>query len=243
MAIIALNEADRIGRCLQSVAFADEVVVVIDSGSTDQTEAICRRMGAQVILQDWLGFTDQKNFALDQTTGDWILSLDADEAVSPELAVEIRAAVAAAPAETTAMSLPRLSRYLGRWIRHGGWYPDRKVRLCRRGRARWQGGSLHETLAADGRIDRLGQPLHHYVYRDLADQVATINRFSGLGAEERGTKGGGDVLWGLIHAGGKFAECYLWKLGLLDGLAGLVIAVNSAFYVFLRHAKSWEKTL
>ncbi len=242
VAVITLNEADRIDRLLRSVAFADEVVVV-DSGSDDGTVELCQDLGAKVIHRDWAGFTAQKQFALEATSGRWILNLDSDEEVTPELAEEIVEAVRQADDGVAAFSMPRLSRYLGRWIRHGGWYPDRKVRLCRRGRARWEGGRLHESLVADGEVRELENPLRHYVYRDIADQAATINRFSDVVAEERGPKGGWWVVAGAFHALGKFAECYLWKLGFLDGLAGLVIAMNSSWYVFLKHAKAWERSL
>lgn len=242
IAVIAQNEADRIGTLLVGCAFAAEVVVV-DSGSTDGTQEICRRAGAKVLFHPWAGYVAQKQFALEATQGDWVLCLDADESVSESLAGELLAAVAQAGPEVVAFSMPRLSRYLGRWIRHGGWFPDRKVRLVRRGKAVWQGENPHDKLVPDGQTAALVQPLHHFVYRSLFDQVVTINNFSDIYVRQRSPAGGWFVWAGLVHALGKFAECYLWKLGLLDGLAGLIIAVNSAWYVFLRHAKTWEAGL
>jgi hypothetical protein len=181
---------------------------------------------------------------MEQTTGEWVLNLDADEFLSPGLAGEMLAAVRNAPPGVAGFSLPRLSRYLNRWIRHGGWYPDRKVRLVRKRCGQWTGDGIHEKLEVNGKVEQLQNPLLHYVYRDVSDQVKTINGFSTVFAEHRGSSGSGwYLILGLFHAVGKFLECAVWKAGLLDGLPGLVIAVNSSFYVFLKHAKAWEKSL
>ncbi len=242
IAVIAKNEADRIGRLLASLRFADEIVVV-DSGSQDGTQAICEKAGAKVIFNPWPGYVAQKQFALEATTHEWILSLDADEAVPDELAAEILRAVRAAEPGVGGFSMPRLSRYLGRWIKHGGWYPDRKVRLVRRGRGAWQGVNPHDKLVADGIVQELTQPMFHYVYRAISDQVVTMNSFSEIYARQDRPRGGWFVAAGVVHAFGKFLECYFWKLGLLDGIPGLIIAMNSAGYVFLKHAKRWEQSL
>jgi glycosyltransferase involved in cell wall biosynthesis len=242
VAIITRNEADRIGRLLKSIQFATEILVV-DSGSTDGTPALCRNHGATVVEHPWMGYTVQKQIALEKAEAEWVLSLDADEMVSIALAEEIQTAIDNAPQDVGGFSMPRLSFYLGRWIRHGGWYPDRKTRLVRKGRGQWVGEALHEKLVVDGRVLRLSQPLLHYVYRNISDQLATIDRFSSIAAGERGRASGLYVLAGLGHAVGKFVECYLWKRGFMDGWAGLVIAMNSAWYVFLKHAKAWEMTL
>ncbi len=243
LAVITLNEADRIGRLLQNSSFADEVVVV-DSGSIDRTVEVCRSAGARVIHHEWQGYAGQKQFAMEQARGRWILNLDADEVVSQQLATEILLATESAPEDVDGFSVPRLSRYLNRWIRHGGWYPDRKVRLVRKGRAAWIGDGIHETLEVEGRVLKLRHPLLHYVYRNIADQVKTINTFSTVNAtHRRRSRSSWYVILGLLHAIGKFLECAVWKLGILDGIPGLVIAVNSSFYVFLKHAKTWEKGL
>ncbi|MEE9910716.1 MAG: glycosyltransferase family 2 protein [Deltaproteobacteria bacterium] len=242
IAVIAQDEADRIGRLLKSCAFADEIVVV-DSGSSDGTPAICQNAGAKVIFNPWAGYVAQKQFALEATAHDWILCLDADEEVPEALAAEIIRAVQSAPPDTGGFSMPRLSRYLGRWIRHGGWYPDRKVRLVRRGRGAWQGVNPHDKLVVEGPVTELTQPFLHYVYRGISDQVVTMNNFSEIYARQERPAGGWFVAAGLFHAVGKFLECYIWKLGFLDGVPGLVIAVNSAGYVFLKHAKRWERNL
>jgi hypothetical protein len=239
IAVIAKNEADRIGRLLDSVSFADRVVVV-DSGSSDGTDRLCRQAGAEVIHRDWQGYAAQKQIALEAAGCDWVLNLDADEAVSPALAGEISAVLGRNDSNFDGYSMPRLSRYLGRWIRHGGWYPDRKIRLVRAGRANWTGDALHETLRVEGPVGRLSAPILHHVYRSISDQVATVDRFSGIYAAQRGPAGTGFLLAGVVHALGKWVECYLWKAGFLDGLPGLVIAMNSAWYVFLKHAKAWE---
>ncbi len=241
VAVIARDEEDRIPHLLASVAGVDEVVVV-DSGSTDRTVEICQTVGARVIHHEWVGYPAQKQFAMESTKGEWILNLDADESLSPESYAEILDAIKRATPDVNGFSMPRLSRYLGRWIRHGGWYPDRKVRLVRRGFASWVGANLHERLEVSGGVSELSHPLLHYVYRDIFDQVRTINRFSTVSADDR-SRGASRayVLLGLIHAVGKFLECALWKLGILDGIPGIVIATNSAFYVFLKHAKAWEK--
>jgi hypothetical protein len=152
----------------------------------------------------------------------------------------MQAAVAAASSDLAGFSMPRLSRFLGRWIRHGGWYPDRKIRLVRPGDARWIGEGLHERLQVQGRVDSLSRPLLHYGYRNISDQIETINRFSTIYAGTRRAADSGFVLAGLLHALGKFLECYVWKAGFRDGIPGLIIAMNSSWYVFLKHAKSWE---
>jgi glycosyltransferase involved in cell wall biosynthesis len=242
IAVIAKNEADRINRLLKSAEFADEVLVV-DSGSTDGTQEVCKKLGAKVVFHEWAGYAAQKQFAMDCTTSEWILNLDADEEISHSLKEEIQNAIKNATPDVCAFSMSRLSRYLGRWIKHGGWYPDRKVRLVRRGKGMWEGDGLHEQLIVNGKIERLSEPILHYVYRNISDHVATINRFSDIYSVDRGPKGGWFVLAGIVHALGKFAECYLWKLGFLDGIPGLVIAMNSAWYVFLKHAKAWESGL
>ena len=238
--VIALNEEDRIGDCLASVSFADEILLV-DSGSTDRTVAIARELGARVVVRDWPGYAAQKNFALGQVAADWVLSIDADERVSPELAAEIRALLAAAPAGLAGASVPRRTWYLGRWIRHGGWYPDRKVRLVRRGRGRWEGEHIHERLGVDGAVRALGGDLLHFTYRGIADHLQTIDRFTteaarGMAARRRRWA----ALGMLVNPPLKFLKMYLLKAGFLDGLPGLVVAVLGSYYVFLKYAKLWE---
>ena len=243
VAIIAQDEADRIGLLLASAAILADEIVVVDSGSTDGTQELCKKAGAKVLFNTWPGHVAQKQFALDSTTSEWILSLDADESISGALAQEILEAIKNVSPDVCAFSMPRLSRYLGRWIKHGGWYPDRKVRLIRRGSGTWKGEDPHDKLVVEGKIERLTNPIFHYVYRGVSDQVVTINSFSDVYARQQISRGSWFVIAGVFHAFGKFLECYLWKLGFLDGIAGLVIAMNSAWYIFLKHAKSWEAGL
>jgi len=238
--IIAFNEEDRIGGCLDSVAWADEIIVV-DSGSTDRTAAIAREKGARVIVRDWPGYVAQKNFALGQAAADWALSVDADERVTAELAAAIRGLLAAPGEGVAGASVPRRTWYLDRWIRHGGWYPDRRVRLVRRGRGRWEGGHVHECLVAEGAVRALEGDLLHLTYRGLADQLRTIDRYTteaARGLAERGARG---ALGGMIvNPPLKFLKMYLLKAGFLDGLPGFISAVMGGYYVFLKYAKLWE---
>ena len=238
--VITRDVEDRIGDCLAAVAFADEILVV-DSGSTDHTVAIARERGARVIERDWPGYAAQKNFALEQVAADWVLSIDADERCTPELAHEIRGLLADAPGGLAAASVPRRTWYLGRWIRHGGWYPDRKVRLVRRGAGRWEGGDVHERLVADGAVRALCGDLLHYTYRDIADHLRTIDRFTTAAARGRAARGGsGAVVGMLVNPPLKFLKMYLLRAGFLDGLPGFVLAVLGSYYVFLKYAKRWE---
>jgi glycosyltransferase involved in cell wall biosynthesis len=238
--VITLNEEDRIGDCLDSVSFADEVLVV-DSGSTDRTVALAREKGARVLVRDWPGYAAQKNFAQGEVGADWVLSVDADERVTPELAAEIRALLAAAPQGLAGASLPRRTWYLGRWIRHGGWYPDRKVRLVRRGRGRWEGEHVHERLIAEGAVRELRGDLLHYTYRNIADHLRTIDRFTTEAARGMMAHGARGAVAGMLVAPPlKFLRMYLLRGGFLDGSPGLICAVLGGYYVFLKHAKLWE---
>jgi glycosyltransferase involved in cell wall biosynthesis len=240
--VVTLDEEDRIGDCLASVAWADELLVV-DSGSADGTVSIARGRGARVIVRDWPGYAAQKNYAQDQVASDWVLSIDADERVTPELAEQIRGLLAAAPAGLAGASVPRRTWYLGRWIRHGGWYPDRKVRLVRRGRGRWEGGPVHERLVADGAVRELDGDLLHYTYRGIADHLRTIDRFTTEAARGMAARGRrGAAIGMLVNPPLKFLKMYVLAAGFLDGLPGFVVAVLGSYYVFLKYAKLWELT-
>ena len=241
LAIICLNEAANIERCISSVPFATDIVV-LDSGSTDETREIAARLGARVFDEPWRGFRDQKRRATELCAQDWVLSLDADEALSPEAASEIELLLSSPVLENQdGFESPRLTWNLGRWIRHGGWYPDRQLRLYNRRRAQWQGGEhVHERVAAS-RVARLIQPILHWPFPKLAEQINTNNRYSSLGAEELRAKGTRFSLGRLLFKPlSKFFETYILKKGFLDGLPGFIIAVGASYSVFLKFAKLWE---
>lgn len=239
IAVVTFNEEHNIRACLESVAWAEEIVVV-DACSTDATVAICRQFTDRIIQRPWPGHVAQKQFALEQTRGAWILSLDADERLSPEAAQEIKTIIRDNNA-ADGYTFPRLSYYLGRWIRHGGWYPDRKLRLVRRGCGRWTGQDPHDKLIVQGPTGQCRGHIYHYVYRDISQQLKTVDSFSritalqwhGQGKEPR-------LVEMLVKPPLKFLETYLWKLGFLDGMAGFIISVISSYYVFLKYAKLWE---
>jgi glycosyltransferase involved in cell wall biosynthesis len=239
--IITFDEEDRLGPCLESLAWADELIVV-DSHSRDGTVALAKSRGAKVFERPFPGHVEQKNFAAEQARCDWIVSLDADERLSPGLRGELQRAIAGAPAEVVAFSMPRLTYYLGRWIRHGGWYPDRKVRAWRRGRARWGGRNPHDRVElSDGRVEALGGDIEHYSYRDLSDHLQKMNGYTTIMARERYREGERFRLWRLLLAPpARFARHYLLLAGFRDGIHGLFVALLSAYYVLLRHLKLWE---
>jgi len=237
--VITKNEASNIERCLRSVPWASEYLVV-DSGSADATVAKAQACGARVLTEPWRGFGAQKAFAAGAALNDWILSLDADEALSPELSAEIQTRFAHLDPQT-GYEMPRQSFHLGRWIRHGGWFPDAQLRLFHRKHSMWNLAAIHEQVQC-ARRERLQNRILHYVFRDLAEQVATNNRYSSLQAQEHFEKGQKFSYFKLlIKPGGKFFETYFLKLGFLDGLPGLIISVGASYSVFLRWAKLWEK--
>ncbi len=238
--IICKNEEHNIEECLRSVAWCDEIVVV-DSGSTDRTVDLARRHTPHVIHHDWPGYVAQKNYALDRTSGEWVICLDADERCTPGLRAALERELPAA-GDLAGFEVRRHAKYLGRWINHGGWYPDWKLRVVRRGRARWGGVDPHDKLIPDGRVRRLDAEIVHYTYRDFAHQLRIVNHFSDVVVEEMLKRGRRpSVLMAILHPPVKFLECYVWKLGFLDGMPGFVIAAASAFYVFAKHVKLWER--
>ncbi len=238
--VITLNEAANIDGCLDSVSWADEVLVV-DSGSTDDTADRARARGARVVVKDWPGYAAQKNFAAEQAAHDWILSLDADERVTPDLAREIEAALGSGPA-MAGYRIPRVAWHLGRWIRTTDWYPDYQLRLYDRRRAQWKPKRVHESVAADGAVGQLAHELQHYAYRDLGHHLQTMDRYTTLAAEEMFESGRrASMLDLLLHPPAAFARNYLLRRGFTDGTAGLVISAMNAHYVFLKFAKLREK--
>lgn len=239
--VVCGNEKRHIGECLASVAWCDEIVVV-DSLSTDGTAEIARRYTGRVIERAWPGYVAQKQFALEQATAEWVLSLDADERCTGALRGAIEAALPGADAQGIAgFEVRRHAFYLGRWIDHGGWYPDWKLRVARRDRVRIVGVDPHDRMAVDGRVGRLEADLLHFTYGSFSDQLRTVDRFAEVYAEQARTRGEGFSLFdALLHPPGRFFECYLWKRGLLDGWPGFVIAATTAFYAFARQVKLRE---
>ena len=233
--LITKNEAALIRQALDSVAWADEIVVV-DSGSTDGTVEICREYTDKVFVTDWPGFGPQKNRALDHATCDWVLSIDADEQVTPELAQEIRAVVASAYAHVFA--LPRLSSFLGRPMRHGDWWPDEVSRLFLRGQARFSDDLVHERLVFEGKASRMRQLLLHHSMRSLDQMLAKLNHYTTAGAErmQRAGKQGG-LGKAIGHGLWAFIRTYFLKRGLLDGREGFIVAVSAAESAYYRYLK------
>ena len=249
--IITFNEAANIEAALQSLSWADEIIVV-DSESTDGTAAIAReslsrrsamREGGftdKVIVRPWPGYIEQKNFAAEQASHDWIFSLDADERVTPELASEIKALLAAGPG-AAGYRVPRVTFHLGRWIRSTDWYPDYQLRLYDRRRARWAGKYVHESVKADGRVEYLRNELQHFAYRDEAHHLETMDRYTTLAAKqmfEEGRRAG--LLHVLIHPPAAFFRNYVLRMGFRDGKAGLTVSSMNARYVRLKFAKLRE---
>lgn len=238
LCIIAMNEADRIVRCIESVDFAAEVVVV-DSHSTDSTRDVAAAAGARVIERDWAGFVDQKNYCVDHARHDWVLVLDADEWLSHEAREAIVAALSR-PELPDGFELNRLSRYLGRWVRRGGWYPDRTLRLYRRSRGRFQGGDIHERVRVDGTVERIPHDILHDPYRSFGEHLRTLDRYTTLAADQkwsRGQRAGWEDL--TLRPLAKFLRMFVLKRGFMEGTVGFVMAVTGSFYVFSKYAKLW----
>ena len=236
--VITRDEAADIAAALESVRWADEIVVV-DSGSTDDTVAIARRFTDRVVVEPWQGYVAQKNLAASLATHDWVFSLDADERVTPALADAIRAALQN-PAHA-AYRVPRVTWHLGRWIRSTDWYPDLQPRLYDKRQAGWTGQHVHETVATSGSVGRLTGELQHFAYRDIADHLETIDRYTSLAARQMhdaGRRTGAmEIAW---HPPLAFLRNFLLRGGFRDGVTGLVISGMNAYYVFLKFAKLWQ---
>lgn len=238
--IITLNEEDNIRRCLESVQWADERLVV-DSGSEDRTVEIADEMGARVLHQDWLGYREQKQYATDQAENDWIFSIDADEAISDRLSEDLRETFRDDPDPETSFRVNRKCYFLGRWIEHGSWYPDWIIRLFNRNSTSWTGGDLHESVRPTEVVERLEGNLYHYPYENIAENVQYGNYYSGIQAEELSGKNKSSGLFtAMSHSGFKFLKDYILKRGFLDGMPGFIIASIGSFNVFLKYAKLWE---
>jgi glycosyltransferase involved in cell wall biosynthesis len=233
--IITHNEESRIAEAVASLSCCDEVLVV-DSGSTDRTREIAERCGARVLVREWDGYSRQKNFAAAEAQHDWILSIDSDERLSAELAAEI--AQWKRSARGSGGSMPRRVFYLGAWIRHSGWYPDRKLRLYDRRQGRWSGDFVHEALDVVGAITAFKGDLLHFPYRNWQDHVRRIDRYTELAAKAARAAGKrGSMLRLLLAPAATFLKAFVIRAGFLDGWRGVLIAVAGARYVFQRELR------
>ncbi|HME10315.1 MAG TPA: glycosyltransferase family 2 protein [Bryobacteraceae bacterium] len=236
-AIIAQNEERNISRVIESLRCCDEILVV-DSGSSDRTVEIASKLGARVVESPWRGYAGQKNFAAEQCENDWILSLDADESLSEALEAEIWQ-IKKNGAEYDAYTMPRLAQYLGSWILHSGWHPDRKVRLFDRRKAHWVGKYVHESVVVDGPIGRLESNILHFTCSSLSEHLKTMDRYTTLAAEQIiDEKRKVGLMQVLLDPPWTFFRAYVLHRGFLDGLEGLAIAYMAAFYNFLKYAKA-----
>lgn len=237
--LITRDEERNVGAALESVAWADEIVVV-DSGSRDATLDICRRFTDRIYHREWTGYVDQKNFAAEKARARWILSLDADERMSPELTAEIQE-LRRRPLLHAGYRIPRVAFFLGRWIRHGDWHPDLQLRLFDRTAGRWQGGRVHESVRVQGTTGELKGEILHYTYHSLSDYLRRLESYSSLAAadyHDRGKRAGALQLLGDPPA--TFVRAYLLKRGFLDGVPGLMVAAMGAVSVFFKYAKLYE---
>jgi glycosyltransferase involved in cell wall biosynthesis len=238
--VIARNEEGSIGRCLQSAFFADEMVVV-DNQSSDKTVEIALGLGAKVIqAADWPGFGPQKNRALDAATGDWVLSLDADEWIEPPLADAIKAAIAD-PNAADGFEMPRRSRFCGQVVRHSGWWPDYVTRLWRRDKGRFADVPVHERVIVEGKVARLKQPIEHDAIADLQDARDKAVRYAKAAAVQLAAEGKrSSPAKAVVRAAGAFLRTYFWRAGFLDGKTGWRVAVYNADYTYRKWAQVGE---
>ena len=238
--LITLNEERNLTRCLASVAALVDEIVVVDSGSTDATASIAEKFGARVVRQEWLGYVAQKNFALAQARTDWVLSIDADEEISPELGSSILSIKQDGASEKltapNGYQVSRLVFYRNKWIRHGDWYPDRLVRLFRRDLGKFTGGRVHEKLELPGEHPILPGHLHHFTYENAADRSARCEKYAALWAESARDRGKTSQPWSApLHALARFGKGYVLKGGFLDGPVGWDIAMGNAREVWLKY--------
>jgi len=240
VAIITKNEAENLAGCLKSVAFADQIVVV-DSGSTDDTLQIAADFGCEVLIEPWRGFGPQKQLAVDQCRHPWVLILDADERIPEETAIVIRKIVYDEQKAVAAYSFPRKNYFQGRWIKHAGWWPDRIIRLFRKDRGRMTPDLVHESIMVDGTVEDLAVPIEHYTESRLTKILLKIDHYSTLGAETAFKNGRtSSIISAVFRANLTFVRDYFLKLGILDGAQGLILAVTDSINNFFKYAKLYE---
>ncbi len=242
---IVLDEEQDLPGALESVEFASEIVVVVDSRTKDRTREVARQFSrverpVQIFEKEYAGQVAQKNFALEQANCDWVLCLDADERVSPELRRELEGLFAGTPS-AQGYTVGRRTLYLGRWMKGSNWYPDRKLRLLRRGAGRWEGIDPHDRLKVAGRVEHLKGVLSHLSYRDLQDHLEKLDFFTSVAAREKLKRSARyPVFRMLIHPPARFIKMVLLRGGWKDGMQGMIAALMGSFYVFLKYAKLWE---
>ena len=241
--VLTYNEEKKVGRCLESLAWCDELIV-LDSFSSDRTVEICRRYTDLVHQREWLGYVGQRNTVRGFAQYPWVLFMDSDEEMSPALRDEIVQTFETGPSKYVGYEFPRQVYYLGRWIRHGEWYPDVKLRLFMKDFGRTEGQEPHDKVVVRGPVKRLVNPIWHYTYDDLADHLNTLNRFSTITAQQRFVQGYA-FHWTdmLAHTVFRFLKGYILRRGFLDGKHGLAIALMASYGAFLKYAKQWELAL
>ena len=235
--IITLNEERNIVRCLKSLEWVDEVLVV-DSGSTDRTVELCEAHGARVIKAEWLGFGKTKHFAVEQATYDWILSIDADEEVTPSLKEKIKS-ILENPDVTVAYRIKRQAFYPGQAIKHSGWQKDYPLRLFNRKNGNFNDREVHESVDFNGQVQYIQEPLYHYTYPTISSHIQKMDRYTNLSATELTRKS--TILGSLGRAFFRFIKMYFLKAGFLGGRIGFILCLNSAFGIYLKYIKLWEK--
>ena len=235
--IITFNEGDRIGDCIRSLSFCDEVLIV-DAHSTDNTRELAASLGARVIERDWPGYRSQKEFALKAAAHDWVLCLDADEVVTPELRASIEKVRSEGFPHHAGFSMPRALNYFGKFLRHGTSYPDRHVRLLNRQRGGWRGNEIHEYLGVDGSVGRLTGDLEHFAYRSLGHQVGKLEHYAELMARTQQAQGKRAGLFKILFRPfWRFFSGFVLRAGFLDGWRGLVFSLVEANYVRQKYLK------
>ncbi len=238
--VVCFNEEENIERCLKSLLWTDEIVVV-DSYSTDNTISICKKYTDRIYQRKWVGINKQKEYAVSLAKNEWVFVLDADEVVSEELRREIKERLKLDKGKYDGYMVKRHTFYLGRWINHGGWYPDYKLRLFKKDRAYFVGEDPHDKIAVRGNVAKLKGEIYHFTYKNISDHIKTINSFSETVAKKMLEKGEKFVFAKMIFKPFiKFFETYFYKLGFLDGIPGLIISILSAYYIFVKYAKLWE---
>jgi glycosyltransferase involved in cell wall biosynthesis len=236
--IVCCNEERQIRRCIESIKWCDEIIIV-DSGSTDKTLDICREYTQNIYYKEWAGYVEQKRFALEKCKNEWVLNVDADEVLTPELTNEIQNELKTS--DLDGYYLLRTVYHLGKWWVKGGWHPEYRLRLCRRLKTTWAGMDPHEKAVVEGKTKKLKGSLQHYSYSNLADQISRINKYSSTLARnlyEQGERSSISKI--VLNPMLRFMKFYFFKKGFLEGLPGFAMAITDSFYVFLKYLKLWE---